>query len=113
MSKKFEPKCKALRQGRRAWTWKPIRYLSEFGSDKFFGDLRFIYATMGCAELGTATAPLKIMSPASSFLPYSFSFAPLSGRTVEPARETPAKRPRALEYVRTSARKVTSVAASA
>src|SRR5271169_4181475 len=42
-----------------------------------------------------------------------FLLAPLSGRRVEPAREIPAKRPRAREYERISACMVTSVSAEA
>src|SRR5580693_2955064 len=36
-------------------------YLSESGSERFFGDFWFKYATIFCAAGGTATAPLKTM----------------------------------------------------
>src|SRR5579883_1318538 len=70
---------------------------SEAGSDRFFGDFWFKYATIFCAEGGTATAPLEMIASASSFFPYSRSLSPLSGRTVEPSSETPANSPRARE----------------
>jgi hypothetical protein len=44
-------------------------YLSESGSERFFGDFWFKYATIFCAAGGTATAPLKTMDSASTFLP--------------------------------------------
>src|SRR5271155_1105925 len=71
--------------------------LRELGSDRFFGDLLFSVVTSLRAAGGTATAPLKMICSASSFLPYTRSLASLSGRTVEPSREIPAKRPRARE----------------
>src|SRR6516164_3829071 len=62
---------------------------------------------------GACTACSSTICFASIFLPYRFSFAPLSGRRVDPARETPAKAPRAREYDRISARIVASVSAEA
>ena len=62
---------------------------------------------------GALTAPFRTISFASTFLPYSFSFASLSGRRVEPSRETPAKAPRALEYDKISAFMAASVSAEA
>ena len=46
---------------------------------------------------GTGTAPLRMISVAVNFFPYSFSLASLSGRKVEPSSETPANKPRARE----------------
>src|SRR5260370_20457976 len=46
---------------------------------------------------GTATVPDRTMSLAGIFLPYRRRLSPLSGRIVEPSRETPANKPRALE----------------
>src|ERR1700730_16283674 len=49
------------------------------------------------AAEGTATLPDRTMSLAGIFWPYTRRLSPLSGRIVEPSRETPANRPRALE----------------
>src|SRR5437660_10934856 len=46
---------------------------------------------------GTATAPDRTILLAGIFLPYTRRLSPLSGRIVEPSREIPANRPRALE----------------
>ena len=62
---------------------------------------------------GAFTAPSSTISFASIFLPYRFLFASLSGRRVDPSRETPANAPRAREYDRMSARRVASVSAEA
>src|ERR1700686_2161687 len=49
------------------------------------------------AAAGTATVPERTMSLAEISRPYTWRLSPLSGRIVEPSRETPANRPRALE----------------
>src|ERR1700722_6052337 len=70
--------------------WRARNYLSELGSERFLGDFLCSSETSFCPEGGTGTAPLRIISSAVSFFPYSFSFASLSGRRVEPSSEIPA-----------------------
>ena len=82
---------------KRLLRWPLDRYFNELGSDKFLGLFLFKYTTIFCADGGTGTAPLKMISSAVTFLPYTLSLALLSGRTVEPASEIPANNPRARE----------------
>src|SRR5260370_38448206 len=87
--------------------------LSEAGSDRFLGDFLLSMPMSSWAEGGTATAPLRTILSASTFLLETFSLAPLSGRRDEPSSEIPASQRRPRAWVTTSARTGTSMAASA
>src|SRR6267378_3129739 len=53
---------------------------------------------INCSAAGGAgTAPARTISLAETSLPYTRRLSPLSGRIVEPSRETPANKPRARE----------------
>src|ERR1700746_1893585 len=71
--------------------------LSEAGSDRFLGAFLLSTPMSSWAAGGTATAPLRTIASASSFLLYSLSLPSLSGRTVEPSSEIRANKPRARE----------------
>ena len=71
---------------------QPNRYY-----DLCFGVLASRVEINGSAAGRTATFPDRTISFAGIFLPYTCWLSPLSGRIVEPSRETPANRPRALE----------------
>src|ERR1700747_3677448 len=71
-----------------------VIYSNYLFEPRFFDDFWFREETNFCAGGGTATAPLKTIDSASSFFPYTLSLASLSGRTVEPSSEIPAKSPR-------------------
>src|SRR6516225_3974646 len=62
---------------------------------------------------GALTVPCRTISFASIFLPYRSLFASLSGRRVDPSRETPANAPLAREYDKISAFMAASVSAEA
>src|ERR1700674_3695197 len=72
-------------------------YFSDSGSERFLGDFLLSRETSFCPDGGTGTAPLRMISVAVNFFPYSFSLASLSGLKDEPSSEMPANRPRALE----------------
>src|SRR5207249_12287410 len=67
--------------------------LSELGSDRFFGDFLFRKAIISWPEGGRATAPLRTICLVVRLPLLSFLFAPLSWRSVEPSKETPANKP--------------------
>src|SRR5438477_4185855 len=71
--------------------------LRELGSDRFFGDFLFRKAIISCPEGGTAAAPLRTICSAVRLSLQSFSFAPLSWRSVDPSSEIPANKPRERE----------------
>src|SRR5271169_1500140 len=79
----------------------------------FFGDFLSSTDNNSLAEGGGGTTPLDTISFAFNSFPYRLLLASLSGRRVEPASEIPANNPRAREYDRISARRVTSVSAEA
>src|SRR6202142_1179876 len=68
-----------------------------------FGVLASRVAINCSAAGGAATTPARTISLAGISLPYTRRLSPLSGRMVEPSRETPANRPRALEKIKISA----------
>jgi hypothetical protein len=88
------------------------RYIRTY-FDLLVGDALSSVAISFFAFAGAGATASNTISFASSFLPYKFLFASLSGRSVEPSSETPANSPRAREYDKMSARKVTSVSADA
>src|SRR5581483_5284871 len=81
-------------------------------SERLRGDFRLSTDTSFCPAEGVRFPP-RTMSCALSFVPYNFSFAPLSCRKVEPSSDTPANSPRDLEYVSISAFITISVCAAA
>src|SRR5690349_20283604 len=66
-------------------------------ADRFLGDRLLSMASSLSASSGGTALASRAMSLALNFFPYSLSFAPSSGRNVEPSRNAPAKRPRDLE----------------
>lgn len=88
-------------------------YCSDFGSERFLGEAFASSPSRMAAAAGLPTFPSRKISFAVNFFPYTFSFAPLSGRRVDPSNEIPANSPREREYERISARIATSVAAVA
>src|SRR5437868_3711364 len=91
----------------------PQFYCNDFGSDRFLGEYLVNSASISCAVAGAATLPCRRISFTETSRPYNFRFARLSGRKVEPSRETPANSPREREYDSISARMTTSVDPSA
>src|SRR5512133_3288355 len=68
-----------------------------FPFEIFVGDFSVRAASNCLAESGAGPALPSMICVASTFLPYSFSFAPPSGPRVVPESETPANTPCALE----------------
>src|SRR5438132_11118730 len=66
----------------------------------------------GSAAGGTATVPDRTISLTEISRPYTWRLSPLSGRIVEPSRETPLNRPLALDSLRIAARRAASDAAN-
>src|SRR5580704_3635350 len=69
-------------------------YRNERGLESFLGDCFSSAAMSVRAAGGTPTAPLRTISVAPIFLPYTSSLALLSGRSVDPSSDTPANNPR-------------------
>src|SRR5262249_2407914 len=78
-------------------TPSPRPYSSDFGSELFLGEYLFNSAIRSWAAPGVLTLPLRKMSFTLISCPYSLRFARLSGRSVDPSRDTPANSPRERE----------------
>src|SRR5580704_4810281 len=82
---------------RNSLVTRDLRKAADYLPLLFIGEAFCSVASNSLAQLGTGTAFWKTMDFALTSLPYRFLLAPLSGRRVEPAREMPAKSPRARE----------------
>src|SRR5258708_34063024 len=81
--------------------------------DLCFGVFASRVEIKGSAAWGTVTVPDSTMSFAEISRPYTRRLSPLSGRIVEPSRETPAKSPRSLEELKISAPRDRAVSSGA